>query len=138
MIFKTGQSLCWVCMGGIDNNETVIVSQYCPLNYNYPYISMLYFIHVLMSSWIHSFSIKMTLRLQQHIIIVRCDIQNRTINRAGSKWVGFDNNETVTVSQYYPLNYCRRESSELTLKNDFRCSQCGGRTREYYCTRFVV
>ena len=51
----------------------------------------------------------------KHIPTVTCDIVKETISRHGSTWVGVYGNETVAVSQYCPLNYCKNQLVELTL-----------------------
>ena len=77
-------------------------------------------------------------QLLQHMPTVECDIQNQTITRAGSVWVGIDDNGAVTASQYCPLNYCRNDLVQMTLQNinstspDTQCNYkhsgilCGG------------
>ena len=57
-------------------------------------------------------------QILQHMPSVECDIDNQTITRAGSVWVGVDDNETVAASQYCPFNYCKNESIRLTLNNN--------------------
>ena len=57
-------------------------------------------------------------QLLKHMPTVECVIDGETITRAGSVWVGVDDNETVAASQYCPLNYCKNESIQLTLKDN--------------------
>ena len=57
-------------------------------------------------------------QLLKHMPTVECVIDGETITRAGSVWVGVDVNETVAASQYCPLNYCKNESIQLTLKDN--------------------
>ena len=77
-------------------------------------------------------------KLLEQIPEVQCFIQEQTIGRSGLVWVGMiddDNgtNGTVAVSQYCPLNYCRRAASNVTLSEpDSQCNYnhsgtlCGG------------
>ena len=63
----------------------------------------------------------------QCIPTVKCDIKDQTIIRSGSVWVGADDNETVSASQYCPLTYCKNESVRVTLheyNNTDPNSQC--------------
>ena len=78
------------------------------------------------------------IKLLQQMSTVKCDIQDQTIARAGSVWVGIDANETIAGSQHCPLNYCKNESIKVTLQDknatgpDSQCNYkrsgilCGG------------
>ena len=69
---------------------------------------------------------------------IHCYIQEQTIGRSGLLWVGMiqdDNgtNGTVAASEYYPLDYCYAEDSNVTLSEpDSQCNfnhsgtLCGG------------
>ena len=46
---------------------------------------------------------------------VVCTIQDQSISRAGSVWVGIYGNQSLAASQYCPLNYCTRNEVNLTL-----------------------
>ena len=48
---------------------------------------------------------------------VVCTIQDQSISRAGSVWVGIYGNQSLAASQYCPLNYCTRNEVNLTLMN---------------------
>ena len=76
--------------------------------------------------------------LLQKINEFQCHIQEHTISRSGLLWVGMiqdDNgtNGTVAVSEYCPLDYCKKEKSNVTLSEpDTQCEHnhsgvlCGG------------
>ena len=67
---------------------------------------------------------------------VQCDIESQSITRAGSVWVGVDGNETLAASQYCPLNYCKDESIQVTLKDSSTTgpdSQCNYRHSGALC-----
>ena len=75
-------------------------------------------------------------QLLQYMPTVECNIDGQTITRAGSVWVGVDGNETVAASQYCPLNYCRNDSVQLTLKDNNSTSpdsQCNYRHSGILC-----
>ena len=57
-------------------------------------------------------------QLLQNMPTVECDIDGQIITRAGSVWVGVDENDAVSASQYCPLNYCKNESIQMTLKDN--------------------
>ena len=65
--------------------------------------------------------------LLQQVPGVQCFIQEQTIGRSGPVWVGMiddDNgtNGTVAASQYCPLNYCSKATSNVTLsESDLQC-----------------
>ena len=56
--------------------------------------------------------------LRLKVAPVTCDVQSGTISRDGSYWVGMYDNDTVAVSQYCPLNYCKNDSVQLTLSRN--------------------
>ena len=56
--------------------------------------------------------------LRRKVAPVTCDVQSGTISRDGSYWVGMYDNDTVAVSQYCPLNYCKNDSVQLTLSRN--------------------
>ena len=66
-------------------------------------------------------------KLLQQVPGVQCFIQEQTIGRSGPVWVGMiddDNgtNGTVAASQYCPLNYCSKATSNVTLsESDLQC-----------------
>ena len=51
-------------------------------------------------------------QLLKHMPTVECVIAGETITRAGTVWVGVDDNETVAASQYCPFNYCKNVSTD--------------------------
>ena len=67
-------------------------------------------------------------KLLQQIPGVQCFIQKQTIHRSGQVWVGMihdenGTNETLAVSQYSRLNYCRKAASNVTLSEpDPQCN----------------
>ena len=76
--------------------------------------------------------------LLHYMPAVKCDIQSRNISRAGSVWVGVDDNDTLAASKYCPLNFCKIELIQLKLQEknstspDSQCNYkhsgilCGG------------
>ena len=56
--------------------------------------------------------------LRQKVAPVICDVQSGTISRDGSYWVGMYDNDTVAVSHYCPLNYCKNDSVQVTLSRN--------------------
>ena len=77
-------------------------------------------------------------KLLQQIPGVQCFIQEQTIHRSGLVWVGMideDNatNGTIAATEYCPLNYCSKGTSNVTLSEpDSQCNYnhsgtlCGG------------
>ena len=65
--------------------------------------------------------------LLQKINEFQCHIQQQTISRSGLLWVGMiqddkRTNGTVAVSEYCPLDYCKKEKSNVTLSEpDTQC-----------------
>ena len=74
---------------------------------------------------------------------VTCTIQDQSISRVGSVWIGNYSNKSVAASKYCPLNYCNRNEINITLmytnstqqstaKTDVQCNYnhsgilCGG------------
>ena len=74
---------------------------------------------------------------------VTCTIQDQSISRGGSVWIGNYGNKSVAASKYCPLNYCNRNEINITLmytnstqqstaKTDVQCNYnhsgilCGG------------
>ena len=57
-------------------------------------------------------------QLLKHMPTVECDIDDQIITRAGSVWVGVDDDQTIAISQYCPLNYCKNDSIQLTLNGN--------------------
>ena len=55
---------------------------------------------------------------------VVCDIEMQTVSHDGSVWVGFYGNDTLAVSDYCPLNYCKRGSVQVYLNSSDTDSQC--------------
>ena len=64
---------------------------------------------------------------------VQCDIQSETITRDGSVWVGVYHNQSVAVSQYCPLYYCKNESVHIHLQSNDTHSQCNFRHSGVLC-----
>ena len=64
--------------------------------------------------------------LLQRLTGVECDIQDETITRGGSIWVGIEKdwNGTLVASEYCPLNYCNTESQSIRLHLGEYDSQC--------------
>ena len=71
----------------------------------------------------------------QVVPTVVCDIETQTVSHDGSVWVGFYGNDSLAVSDYCPLNYCKRASVQGYLNSsdtDSRCNYmhsgvlCGG------------
>ena len=56
--------------------------------------------------------------LLKQIPTVECEIQTQTVSRGGSVWVGVYKNNTIAVSQYCPLNYCKKDSVKLSLRQE--------------------
>ena len=74
-------------------------------------------------------------QLLQSLRRVKCHIQNMTIDRSGSVWVGTlkNSNETVVASEYCSFDYCNKGDSNVTLSEpDSQCNYnhsdtlCGG------------
>ena len=77
-------------------------------------------------------------KLLQETPSVRCFIQENRVERSGLIWVGvtdnkYGSNGTVAISEYCPLNYCIKESSNITVSEpDSQCNYnhsgvlCGG------------
>ena len=58
--------------------------------------------------------------LLQKLLGVQCNIQDQTVERSGSVWVG--GNDSVVVSEYCPYNYCKKEKVNVTLSDpDSQC-----------------
>ena len=65
-------------------------------------------------------------QLLQALPGVECHIQQLTINRSGFIWVGVteeNGSETVTTSEYCPLDYCHMEQWNISLSDpDTQCN----------------
>ena len=55
---------------------------------------------------------------------VTCDIETQTVSHRGSVWVGIYGNDSLAVSDYCPLNYCKKESVQVCLNSSDTDSQC--------------
>ena len=76
------------------------------------------------------------INLLQQIPSVECDIQGPSITRGGSVWIGTYGNQTVAVSKYCPLYYCKTETTELSLhapSTNSSHSQCNYRHAGILC-----
>ena len=51
----------------------------------------------------------------QQIPTVECNIQEQTITRGGSVWIGTFDNQTLAFSNNCPLHYCKAERVKLSL-----------------------
>ena len=60
----------------------------------------------------------------QVVPTVVCDIENQTVSHHGSVWVGFYGYDSLAVSDYCPLNYCKKESVQVYLNSSDTDSQC--------------
>ena len=121
----------------IDNFFTVFVENYQTRNfkyilrfpqeiYNYPL-----YIDVSINSCPLGFHLSNSecdcIELLHKIPTVECDIQGPSITRGGSVWIGTYDNNTIAVSKYCPLLYCKTETTLLSLHkqhSNYTHSQC--------------
>ena len=62
-------------------------------------------------------------QLLQSLPKVVCDIRDETISRSGLVWIGVGSNDTIIVSEYCPLNYCKNEMHPMILGDyDAQCN----------------